>query len=164
MPEVLPESFVVRILRGGAQPVAAGIGMLVGRREVVTCAHVVNVALGLDARAQDRPAYPVELDFPLLPISSDAPGSSRRRAVVVRWLPPPREGAAGDDIACLELIDEPAPAEASPARLIVSLPPAGHVVRLFGYPGDPPRPDGAWVATAVRGRVGGGLLQLRIKL
>ncbi len=160
MAEVLPESFLVRILRGGMPPVAAGIGTLVGRREVVTCAHVINAALGLDARSQEAPAEPVDVDFPLLPTSLDAPGSSLRRAVVVRWLPPPREGAAGDDLACLELVDESAPEGAIPARFIVSLPQAGHAVRLFGYPGDPPRPDGAWVASAVRGRVGGGLLQL----
>ena len=160
MSEVSPDAFVVRILRVGGRPTAAGIGALVGPREVVTCAHVINAALGLSVRAQEQPTEIVELDFPLLRISPGVPGSVRRRAAVVRWFPPPREGAAGDDLACLELVDEPAPEEARPARLIVSLPVVGHPVRLFGYPGDPPRPDGAWVTSAVRGRIGGGLLQL----
>ncbi|MGH3699276.1 MAG: hypothetical protein ACRDQY_07375 [Pseudonocardiaceae bacterium] len=31
---------------------------------------------------------------------------------------------------------------------------------MFGYPGNPPRPHGAWVAATVRGQVGGHHLQL----
>jgi WD40 repeat protein/3',5'-cyclic AMP phosphodiesterase CpdA len=153
MPDTSPDTFVVRILGPDARPV--GIGTLVGPREIVTCAHVVNAALGRDARAQAQPTSIVRLDFPLV-----AGPSSPRGASVVNWLPPPREGAAGDDLACLVLTDGPAPDGAKPAQLAVNPPPPGLAVRVFGYPGSPPRPDGAWVGTVVRGRVGGGLLQL----
>jgi hypothetical protein len=40
-------------VRGAGGP--AGVGVLVSRHEVVTCAHVVNAALGLPPAAGDRP-------------------------------------------------------------------------------------------------------------
>ncbi len=153
MPDRTPDAFVVRIFGPGARPV--GVGALVGPREIVTCAHVVNAALGLDPRNQRKPGDPVTLDFPL----AAGPGAIRGRAQVVRWLPPPRDGAAGDDVAGL-VLDEPPPDGTQPARLVVNPPPVGQEVRVFGYPGTPPRPDGAWVTSTLRGRVGGGRLQL----
>src|SRR6266516_6988010 len=160
MADPSPDTFIVRILGPGALPV--GVGVLVGPRQILTCAHVVNAALGLDPRAQGQPEGVVTVDFPLLDDSPAAP--QRLNAVVERWLPPPREGAAGDDLAGLLLVGEPTllrpPRGANPARLVVNPPPIGRPVRVFGYPGIPPRPDGAWVPTAVRGRVGSGRLQL----
>jgi hypothetical protein len=97
MPDPAPDTFIVRILGPVGRPV--GVGALVGERHVVTCAHVVNTALGLDVRSQGQPDGPVALDFPL------ASGTPALRAAVERWLPPPREGAAGDDIAGLVLTD-----------------------------------------------------------
>ncbi|HET8681913.1 MAG TPA: hypothetical protein VFM54_08575, partial [Micromonosporaceae bacterium] len=153
MPEAAaPETFIVRF--PGPAGGAVGVGVLVGAREIVTCAHVVNVALGLDARAQPAPTGPVTVELPLLP-----GGPFRGTAEVVRWLPPAVEGAAGDDIAGLLLAQAP-PASARAAQLAVGAPAAGLAVRVFGYPGVPPRPDGAWVATQVRGRVGADRLQL----
>ncbi|HZN18539.1 MAG TPA: trypsin-like peptidase domain-containing protein, partial [Micromonosporaceae bacterium] len=154
MPDAAPETFIVRFL--GPKGGAVGVGMLVGAREIVTCAHVVNAALGLDARAQPVPAGPVTVELPLL--DSPAPGEPwRGTAQVVRWLPPAPEGAAGDDIAGLLLTLAPPPG-ATPARLATSAPAAGLAVRVFGYPGA--RPDGGWVSTRVQGRVGAGRLQL----
>ncbi len=43
---------IVTIRRGG---VPVGVGFLVDRQRVVTCAHVVNAALGLEVRGQTRP-------------------------------------------------------------------------------------------------------------
>jgi hypothetical protein len=43
-------------VRGAGGP--AGVGVLVSRHEVVTCAHVVNAALGLPLEAAGRPAPP----------------------------------------------------------------------------------------------------------
>jgi WD40 repeat protein/3',5'-cyclic AMP phosphodiesterase CpdA len=157
MPDPLPDVFIVRILGPGAQPV--GLGALVDDLHVVTCAHVVNAALGLTARAQPQPADPVMVDFPLAQQRRAAADHPPCEAVVARWLPPPRDGAAGDDLAGLRLAG-PAPAGAAPAQLAVNTPPAGRTVRVFGYPGVPPRPDGVWVTTTVRGRVGSGQLQL----
>src|SRR5215472_4308818 len=136
-----PDSFIVRILGPGGHPV--GIGALVGRREIITCAHVVNAALGLDSRVQAQPLGVVTVEFPL--VSDQAIPPLRLDARVEKWLPPPREGAAGDDVAGLVLTAEQAPAGTAAARLIVNMPPTGTAVRVFGYPGSPPRPDGAWV-------------------
>ncbi|MBE1488937.1 eIF2A-related protein [Plantactinospora soyae] len=150
-----PEPFVVRILGPAGEPV--GVGTLVGPREILTCAHVVNVALGLPLRSQPLPDSPVLVQFPLLPGEDDGPG---RQARVERWTPPPGERSPGDDTAGLVLLEGHAPAGAHPARLAVNLPRAGHALSVFGYPGTPPRRSGAWVPTVLRGLVGGGRIQL----
>ncbi|MGD0243387.1 MAG: serine protease, partial [Streptosporangiaceae bacterium] len=149
MTDPSPGAFIARILGPGGRP--AGAGALVTERHVVTCAHVVNVALGLDPRQQRQPDGPVTLDFPL------ADGAPTLMATVARWLPPPRAGAAGEDIAGL-VLDEALPAGTATARLAVDMPRPGRVVRVFGYPAG--RPDGGWVEAAVRGAVGGGRIQL----
>lgn len=139
----LPPS-VVRFTRGGG---IVGLGVLVGGREIVTCAHVVNLSLGRDKLDAERPER-VEVQV----------GERTFEARVEQWVPPPaREGAPGDDVAGLRL-DDPAPVE--PARLITTLPGIGQEVRIFGYPGKPVRPNGSWVTAVVRGEVDGGLVQL----
>ena len=130
--------------------------MLAGPRHVVTCAHVVNAALGLDPRTQGMPSSPVRVDFPLLGSGAEA---AALEAVVKVWLPPPREGAAGDDLAGLVLTGR-LPDRAVAGRLAVETARPGQQVRVFGYPGIPPRPDGAWVSATMRGAVGNGRLQL----
>ncbi len=129
----------------------AGLGVLVGHQEILTCAHVVNAALGRDRAAPDRPAGEVTVAF------ADGPPL---RAVVQRWLPPPRTGAIGDDVAGLVLASTELPAGAVPVRLAANPPTRGQMVDVFGYPGIPPRPHGAWVEAVVRGQVGGRHLQL----
>jgi hypothetical protein len=145
----LDSGFAVRVLdaAGGT----AGMGVLV--QKILTCAHVVNAALGRDPTTQDRPAGEFTVAFP------DGEGSPLR-AAVQRWLPPPRTGAIGDDVAGLVLTSTELPAGAVPARLAANPPTQGRVVNVFGYPGTPPRPDGAWVEAIVRGQVGGRHLQL----
>ncbi|MGH4024392.1 MAG: trypsin-like peptidase domain-containing protein [Pseudonocardiaceae bacterium] len=143
----LGSGLAVRLLR--ADGTTAGVGVLVGPREILTCAHVVNVALGLDRRAQDQPADEVSVQF----AGGDWPV---QRARVHRWLPPPRTGAIGDDIAGLVLASTELPTGATPARLAANPPRRGQVVEVFGYPGNPSRPDGAWVSATVRGQLPGG--------
>lgn len=123
-------------------------------RKIVTCAHVVNVALGLEIREQRAPAGEVSVDFPLVSIKA---GQQIRRAKVEKWLPPSREGAAGDDIAGLTLLDDP-PDGVEVVGLGADLPHIGRRVRIFGYPSH--RPDGGWVEATIRGRVGNGRIQL----
>ena len=116
---IVPDASIVRIL--GTDGIPVGVGVLVGDRRVLTCAHVVNVALGRPARDQSLPSALLSLDLPL------SPGGVTGRplsAKVTRWLPPPMEGVAGDDIAGLDLMDEP-PASATIARLAQTLPAAG---------------------------------------
>ncbi len=90
MADVPDSGPVVRVLDAGGRTV--GVGVLVDPREIVTCAHVINSALGRDHRAQDQPAGEVTVEF----AAGDGPMLWAR---VQRWLPPPRTGAAGDDVA-----------------------------------------------------------------
>jgi 3',5'-cyclic AMP phosphodiesterase CpdA len=160
-PEPQPGSFVVRVLAPDGQP--AGAGVLVSDRRVVTCAHVVNTALGREAGAQDRPGEDAEVmvDFPEL--APGDPGGDRAarpgtlRARVVAWVPPPRENAAGDDVAGLELSGF-APTGTLPAKLGVETPRGGRTLRVFGCP--PGEPGGAWATVAVKDRPGNGRLVL----
>jgi predicted phosphodiesterase len=184
--------FVVRVLTPDGR--TAGVGVLVGPQHVLTCAHVVNVALGrADLRDQAPPVASdvVGLDFPLLTpasggqadsaaapaaaptaVSTAAPtvapttASTRSRsplsARVACWVPPPTLTTPGDDVAGLVLEPGSLPGGARPARLARTPPRIGRPVRVFGYPGTPPRPDGAWVQAQVQGRVGGDLLQVDV--
>ena len=150
-----PAQHVARLLTGSGA--VAGVGMLVGRREVMTCAHVVNHALGRDLRSQNQPDGTVLIDFPLLAEAGAAP---RCEARIVRWIPPPQGRAAGDDLAGLEVTSGPVPGTAVPAQVGAAAAKPGQMVDVFGYPGIPPRPDGAWVEAVIRGDVGGGRIQL----
>ncbi|MGH3826804.1 MAG: trypsin-like serine peptidase, partial [Pseudonocardiaceae bacterium] len=147
--------FVVRVLRGGAP---AGVGIVVGERHILTCAHVVNTVLGREQRTQEPPGPQarVQVEFPIL---GDAQGAPLRNCRVAVWVPPPASGTAGGDVAGLMLVGEDLPAGAGPARLVE----AGDVrhaeVAVFGYPGEPQR-DGAWAACRLRGAVGAGMIQL----
>ena len=148
---------VVRLIRlSDGRRIVAGMGVLVGQLEVVTCAHVVNIAIGRNnkweqSRPDDKTAVLVE--FPLLP------GVPARFAHVDAWIPPPEKGTGDGDIAGLTL-NESAPAGATPARLELTVPAPGSRLRLFGHPQDPPRPDGSWVDLEAKGQIGHHLLQV----
>ena len=144
----------VRCWRDG-RPTTAGLGLLVGAGQVVTCAHVVNTALG---RRQDEQAAPgrsdvVQVELPLLP------RAPVRDARVVRWRPPDNAAGGGGDVAGLALTED-APEGAAPARFMTAVPAPGTWLRVFGYPGDPPRPDGAFVDVDLKGQIGWQMLQV----
>ena len=50
--------------------------------------------------------------------------------------------------------------DAEPARFAADPPEPGVRLRVFGYPGSPPRPDGLWVDVEVKGQIGGRLLHV----
>jgi hypothetical protein len=102
------EGFVVRLLRAGLV-VPAGVGFVVGDRYILTCAHVVNTALGRLQRDQEAPGAEVrvQVDFPLL---GDPEGAPLRSCRVAVWAPPPASGVAGGDVAGLVLVGEDLPA------------------------------------------------------
>lgn len=158
--------FVVRILRSGsATPTAAGIGFVVGERHVITCAHVINTALGRDQRVQGAPGRQtrLQIDFPILTEGDAAPSLS---CYVDAWLPPPPRtagGISGGDIGGLIIVSERLPAGAGPARLIRAELMRGAEVNVFGYPADAYRPNGAWAIQRLRGGVGGGIIQLDVE-
>jgi Trypsin-like peptidase domain len=152
------EGFVVRVLRAGSA-VPAGVGFVVGDRQVLTCAHVVNTALGRTQRDQQAPGAQarVQVDFPLL---GDPEAAPLRNCRVEVWVPPPASGVAGGDVAGLVLVGEGLPAGAGAARLAEAVDAREAKVDLFGYPGEPPGREGAWSHCALSGVVGGGMIQL----
>ncbi len=134
--------------------VAVGVGFLVGRTRVMTCAHVVNAALGRDLRSQDKPTEPLYVEFTQVQRELD------RKARVVKWVPLPSAGEKSNgkfDIAGLELT-EPAPRAAVPLRL--GEPSPHSLVDVYGYPVQPVRSDGGWVKGHLLRPIASGLLQI----
>ncbi|MEU4616213.1 trypsin-like peptidase domain-containing protein [Streptomyces umbrinus] len=91
----------------------AGAGVYLSGRRLLTCAHVVNVALGLRSLSPHDPGkVALDVAFPVL----SAAGA--RRARLVAWIPPRSHqyGPVADgslewdgDLAVLELDEEPPP-------------------------------------------------------
>lgn len=107
-----------------------GLGVLVSRTEVVTCAHVVSQALGVAMSASPPPGE-LRLVFPFL---AGSPGC-RARLLADGWTP--LDGDLSGDVAVLELLD-PAPADARPVRLARPGNVRDHEYELVGYrPADP---------------------------
>jgi Trypsin-like peptidase domain len=104
-------------VRGSASALVAGTAFLISPRHVLTCAHVVNVALnGRRWDSADRPApdATVQVEFPF------ARRSTALTASVVEWHPP-ADGVA-TDIAVLELDHD---VLERPYRTIAGLPQRG---------------------------------------
>jgi hypothetical protein len=152
--------FLVAIHAPGS-PHPAGLGFVVGGQFIVTCAHVVNTALGRDKSTREPPgeASRVEIDFPLL---GDGDGTPMRTCRIVAWDPPASSGSAGRDTAGLAIVGgDVLPPGAGPARLADAAGAYGAQVALFGYPGNPPRKaNGSWSTCHLRDLVGNGMLQL----
>ncbi|MFJ9416378.1 trypsin-like peptidase domain-containing protein [Streptomyces sp. NPDC101227] len=105
---------------------AVGAGVLVAERLVLTCAHVVNSALGRDRFTQDTPGHgdTVTLRLPHVAAARDLSA----RVVREMWVPPRARAAGRDpvepgrvpyhgDLAVLELTDAP-PEGAEPAPFL----------------------------------------------
>ncbi|MFJ9850016.1 trypsin-like peptidase domain-containing protein [Streptomyces sp. NPDC101150] len=105
---------------------AVGAGVLVAERLVLTCAHVVNSALGRDRFTQDTPGHgdTVTLRLPHVAAARDLSA----RVVREMWVPPRARAAGRDpvepgrvpyhgDLAVLELTDAP-PESAEPAPFL----------------------------------------------
>ena len=108
------QSFVVRVAtRQGAAAPAAGVGVLVGDDRVLTCAHVVNVALGRPKHETQEPPREsrVLVELPLLDGLSGLAAECR----VDVWLPPAVSRPGGGDVAALVVVSGALNADAHPA-------------------------------------------------
>ncbi|MGK7939459.1 MAG: AAA-like domain-containing protein [Crocosphaera sp.] len=135
-----------------------GAGFLVSEQHILTCAHVVNGALGRRLETTDEPSQEVCLDFPLV-----APGKILKGRVI-RWIPFQPSSSilpeTGADIALLEL--ESLPTERIPAiRLIMADNLWKHPFRVFGFPKG--QPVGVYTDGIIREKQGNGRVQIEVK-
>ena len=119
---------------GGPGGVIVGSGFVVGPSLVLTCAHVVNLALGASPESTSRPADDsrIELHF------GASPGEVRTahvKPVPEAWSPPPASQTAGADLCLLSVLGglPDAVTEARLAKLRFEGP---FDVRVSGYPAD----------------------------
>ncbi len=159
--------YTIRVLADLDGVSHAGMGLMVGSKHFITCAHVVNVALHGESRigALQEPGADarVRIQFPELDISRRAEVRSCR---IVYWNPPAESPADfTGDLAGLELDDDaPLPAGVGMAPLVhygtLSGPAdsTGYAVEAFGYPDN--RPGGSFIRGRFSRVLGNGLLQL----
>jgi hypothetical protein len=86
----------VRIYRSDSDEIC-GAGFLIHAQYVLTCAHVVNEALGLDINSYDLPAEKVTLDF--LQVTQ----TKKLKSTVIIWKSPSEYSYKTSDIALLQL-------------------------------------------------------------
>lgn len=155
--------------RDGLQPALAwicaddgapvGAAVLVGAKQVLTCAHVVASALRIDSPEDAaKPAAPVQVRFTHV----GDPKARRAEVRADRWFPP-GPGGDGDpgagDIALLDLLDEP-PAAARPVGAFVSAADPGYEVHAFGLPLGHGEQSGGWASGELAGEQASGWIQI----
>ncbi|MCX4529864.1 serine protease [Streptomyces sp. NBC_01551] len=140
---------VARVWGRNGRPI--GGAFLAAPDRLLTCAHVVNMALGRDGESTSRPSEPVTLDFPLV-----APGV-RVTAEVEHWVPPGR--TPPEDVAGLRLTASP-PSAATAAALINA--PETFDLRgvVLGFP--ELSDSGVWSIGRLRGRQARGWVQIDV--
>ncbi|MFD6433938.1 trypsin-like peptidase domain-containing protein [Streptomyces venezuelae] len=107
---------------------AVGAAALLSPGRVLTCAHVVNEALGRPPLSGTRPAHEVlQVGF--------ARRTVRIKAQIEVWVPPRHSTAAWQGDLCVLLLAEPAPADAAP--VLWSEMTEGQSLRAWHGCGDP---------------------------
>lgn len=141
----------VRIWHSTAK-VPVGVGFRIDDMHIVTCAHVVLIALGLrSANSSEIMGKTVDADFPACASSTSR---EHRVATVVGW----REmgGLSPEDVAILRL-DVAAPTNTSPISINAKYD-VGN--RILSYGVRAGLPDGAYVDGNVFGPIPGPLIQV----
>jgi len=131
-----------------------GSGFLIQGNAVLTCAHVVNLALGRNSRDESFPNGKIHVEFPLSRDTSKLLTNVSKRG----WLPE-------HDIALLELeTHSKVPDDALPINVIRANPQelSGHEVMIFGFPEDSSE-LGEWVQGEILGDLVRGYLQINRK-
>jgi len=116
-------SSIARII--GVDGRIGGLGFLFTKRIILTCAHVVCRALGIDNFTTPMPNMELLVDFPY--DATQKPVS----ATIFAWTPLGQAGTG--DIAAL-LIDEHTPIRTTPARASRAKKSSGRPFKVFGYP------------------------------
>jgi len=146
------EASIARIFDAGGGVV--GAGFVASEGHVLTCAHVVARALGMEQAGQAMPEADLTLDFPLVAQSSIVAA----RPILWRPIDPAPGSPKGmQDIAVLRLLTDP-PSLSRPCPLVSSTDLWGHTFRAFGFPAR--RDDGVWAAGVLRGRQAAGWVQI----
>jgi hypothetical protein len=145
-----PDLSVVRIYKQQEHEVA-GAGFLVSNEYILTCAHVVATALGINSDSSKMPSQEVKLDFPTIQ------SGELLTAAVEFWLPVNPDNSP-EDIAILKLTTPP-PTKARPAFLRTTNGEiSGHEFEALGFPEG--RSGGAWARGCIQGYVSGNWIQL----
>ncbi|MEL4893905.1 nSTAND1 domain-containing NTPase [Crocosphaera sp. Alani8] len=134
-----------------------GAGFLVSDKHILTCAHVVNAALGKPLNAIDEPSQEICLDFPLVASGKILKGK------VVRWIPVQPSSSilpeTGADMALLEL-KSLLPEGIQPIRLITAETLWKHPFRVFGFPKG--QSSGVYTDGIIRETQGNGRVQIDV--
>lgn len=156
---------VVRIFAPGDDGEPVGAGLLIASRTILTCAHVVNAALGRDIDDADPPVADavVSLDFPALQEpGEDEPRRLQASVEALAWRAPVPDGVPfkpGADLALLHLADGTTlPTAAGPATLIPHEQFGAETV-AFGFPAS--HPNGRSASGRLRATIAGGLIEVR---
>lgn len=135
------DSGIARIFKGEG-PEHAGMGIVIDCRRVMTCAHVVNIAVRRPPNGTIKPTIPISVAFPL---------SRNQKAIdckIVVWLP-----MGTGDVAVLELVED-SPADAGTAIFCdVHRSLADDRCDIFGFA--PDNPIGRHVEAIFVGQAGG---------
>lgn len=124
-----------------------GAGLLISRRLVLSCAHVVTCALGISnktASLTKSPMHPLSADIPLINPEYTL------KMQVIHWQPK-------KDIAVLKINDD-LPKGAQPVRLIITDDLWNHTFRVFGFPDG--YESGLWTSGQMLERNANGWVQI----
>src|SRR5258706_11072276 len=125
------ESSLIIVLGRDDNPV--GCGVLIDSVHLLTCAHVVNVALGRGEEEKGRPDESSRLKIRFHGSPGSDPIMARIALEEDSWRDAP-VGPKGDQDQCLLCIDGPLPSGVTAPRLLKLNRPSGHSVRVAGYP------------------------------
>ncbi|MDX2939089.1 trypsin-like peptidase domain-containing protein [Streptomyces ipomoeae] len=150
------EAAVLQIRDQQGEPV--GLGFLVTEDLALTCAHVVNAALGIPPGTEPATSARIDVTLPLLRtpavgVPAGAATAPQITARVERWVAPHPSGAG--DVAALRLSD--VVPGSRPIRLVDEPDLWEHPARVFGFPEG--RSGGVWHAAVLRARQANGWVQ-----
>jgi hypothetical protein len=142
----------------GLRPQVFGMGILVNSREIVTCAHVIDAALGNGWLESPAPSF-VNICFPFTEGYTCAEGTVDKE----RWFPSGRtEDGGPSDVAVIQLARD---APNSVEHALLRKPISGKAAKVYGFRGRivdgvwKSHPDGEWAEGRVVGLQSGGRAQ-----